>query len=613
MRQKLDFLLASQHGGYWRLANGRIQKWTTNHMQQDFGPYPWTNTLTNIVIASAACEDEQGNLVVGTLGNPAGQGIFWFDAEGKSTQISREQGLSSDEILSLTMDREGNLWVGTDGGGLNRVKRQAFDVLEASKGKTVQSVCADGQGGLWISYHGSTLHHWKEGAVREFDSADGLENCIVEAVFMDQDHQLRVGTVAGGLLGMRDNGFFPEPGFQSISHEVWAIHQDRKGRLWVGTQRTVWLTRMNEHVWKSLTMANGLSANVVRAIADDAEGNLWVGTEGGGLNCLRDGKITVFHKKDGLPSDDISSLYVDDEGVLWIGTSGSGLGRFYKGKWTRYTTSKGGLISNHIDYLIEDGQGFLWIGSNFGLMRVPKKELNDFAQGLTTTISCRSYGTTEGLPTSECTGGSQPAACRTQDGRLWFPTIKGLVSVNPAELKPNTNPPPVVIESVLIGDQLQNTNDFRAKLPDTVIIPPGTEHLEIRYTSLNLADPDSNKARFKYRMEEENEPPTAWTDAANNARVVPFRKLSPGKYRFQVTACNEDGVWNEQGATLDLLVQPLFWQTKWFRGAMAFCLLGLDHRRGPLLLHPTIATPTGRPAPATGARKGTPTHCARHP
>ncbi|HZQ48257.1 MAG TPA: two-component regulator propeller domain-containing protein, partial [Verrucomicrobiae bacterium] len=350
VRRQLDFLLASQHGGYWRLADGRIQKWAINQMQQDFGPYPWPNN----VIVSAACEDEQGNLIVGTSGNPAGEGVFWFDAEGKAAQISLEQGLSSDEILSLTMDREGSLWVGTDGGGLNRVKRKAFDVLEASKGKTVQSVCQDGQGGLWIGYSGSTLHHWRDGAVQEFGPTNGLAYRFVEAVFLDQDRQFRVGTggtsgaSSGGLLELQADNFRPEPGFQ-VSREVWAIYQDRKGRLWVGTQNGL-AYQTEDHVWKSLTTHDGLSANIIRAIADDADGNLWVGTEGGGLNCLRDGKITVFRKKDPLMSDDVSSLYADDDGVLWIGTTSSGLSRYYKGKWTRYTASKGGLISNHIDY-----------------------------------------------------------------------------------------------------------------------------------------------------------------------------------------------------------------------------------------------------------------------
>lgn len=569
VRQKLDFLLAGQHGGYWRLADGRIEKWAINQKVRDLGEYPWKDT----VIPSAACEDEQGNLIVGTggtAGNP-GEGVFWFDENGNVTRISREQGLSSDEILSLTMDREGCLWVGTDGGGLNRVKRQVFDVLAASKGQVVQSVCPDGQGGVWIGYNSTTVQHWKDDVVQEYGSTNGLTNCIVRAVLMGGDQQLRVGTYAGGLMELQDDYFLPVPAFQ-VSREVWALHKDRKGQLWAGTRNGL-AVRAEAGNWRLLTTRDGLSANVVKAIADDPDGNVWVGTDGGGLNCLRDGKITVYRKRDGIPGDDISTLYVDEDGALWVGTAGSGLGRFQNGKWTIYSTSKGGLISNTIEYLIEDKQGNLWIGSNFGLMRVAKKELNDFAQGLTKSLSIRTYGSPEGLPTSECTGGSQPAACRTVDGRLWFPTIKGLASVNPADLKSNTNPPPVVIESVRIEDRPATTNGFRVALPESVFVPPGTELLEIRYTSLNISDADASKARFKYRMEEEHETPGPWTDAGNT-RFVRYPKLPPGKYQFQVIASNEDGIWNRTGATLGFVVGPFFWQTKMFRAAMALVLLG---------------------------------------
>ena len=136
---RLNFLLASKRGGYWRLANGRIQKCNGDRVERDWGPYPWTNTLPIV----AACEDRDGNLVVGTYGD----GVYWFDAEGKATRISKEEGLSHNSVLSLTVDREGCLWVGTNGGGLNRVRRKLFDVLERSRGSVVQSVCEDGRGG----------------------------------------------------------------------------------------------------------------------------------------------------------------------------------------------------------------------------------------------------------------------------------------------------------------------------------------------------------------------------------------------------------------------------------------------------------------------------------
>ena len=145
---------------------------------------------------------------------------------------------------------------------------------------------------------------------------------------------------------------------------------------------------------------------------------------------------------------------MDRDGGLWVGT-GNGLGRFFAGQWSRFT-KKDGLTSDSINYLIEDGQDNLWIGSNDGLMRIARKSLASSAFDKTATIVCRAYGVGDGLPTIECTQGSQPAACRTRDGRLWFPTIRGLVSVDPAQLLPNTNVPPVAIESVMLDGKEQN-------------------------------------------------------------------------------------------------------------------------------------------------------------
>ena len=226
------------------------------------------------------------------------------------------------------------------------------------------------------------------------------------------------------------------------------------GALWVGTDAG--LACWDEREWRWFDRASGLTANEITAIADDSEGNLWIGTARGGLNRWRDGQFTSFPATNGLPCENITSLCVDRDGVLWVGT-GNGLGRFFAGHWSRFT-KKDGLTSDSINYLIEDGQDNLWIGSNHGLMRIARKSLASSGFDKTATIVCRVYGVGDGLPTSECTQGSQPAACRTRDGRLWFPTIRGLVSVDPARLLPNTNPPPVAIESVLLDGKEQNTN-----------------------------------------------------------------------------------------------------------------------------------------------------------
>src|SRR3989441_4109434 len=558
---KLDFLLASRGAGYWRLADRHVKKCRTHQVERDFGPYPWGSSAR----VSAACEDLEGNLVVGTLGD----GVWWYDADGQVSRLSTEQGLSSNYILALHVDRDDTLWVGTDAGGLNRVKRQVFDVLEESRGSTVRSVCEDDNGGLWIGFNAIGLNasgagYLKEGVLQRFGPGQGLLNSSVWAVFVDRKQRMWAGTL-DGLFQFR-NGRFQRTGPADMIHAVvLAIHQDHAGRLGLGTRGG--LVRWDEQEWKRFTTRDGLSNNEITAIADEAEGSLWIGTRGGGLNRLRDGQFTSFHQKDGLPSENISSLIVDEEGVLWIGTDGGGLARLQRGRWTRYTTREG-LISNRVGYLVEDGQSNLWIGSIAGLMRVPKKALNDFALGLTTFIPCHAYGKPDRLPTSECTLGSQPGACRTRDGKLWFPTIMGLVSVNPTQLHLNTNPPPVMIESVLIAGREQNTNNLRTGWLRTVTIPANQERLEIHYTSLNLANPDW--ARFRYRLADHE---TAWTEAGNS-RVARYSKLPPGHFRFQVTACNEDGVWNEAGSALAVVVLPPFWRTWWFLTATAVWLLG---------------------------------------
>ena len=576
---RLDFLLASKRGGYWRLANGRVQKCRGTAVERDYGAYLWTNTLPIV----AACEDLDGNLVVGTYGD----GVYWFDAAGKATRISKEEGLSHNSVLALTVDREGCLWVGTNGGGLNRVRRKLFAVLAPSRGSVVQSVCEDGQSGLWIGYTGNRVNHWSGGSTAQLyqiiPASPGLSVnpdtlLDVKSVFRGREQGAlggnwvwagTWGAVGPHLFQMEYGKFTPLVLPALPDKNVSAIFQDRAGRVWLGTQGG--LLRFDD--LRLFTTRDGLSADDVRAIAEDRDGSLWVGTKGGGLNRLHDGRFTWFTKTNGLPGNSISALEVDNDGVLWVATSG-GLARFQGGQWTRYT-KKAGLASNSLGYLLEDGRGYLWVGSNAGLMRLKKAELNAFAEANATEaksepISCRVYGEPDGLPASECSTGSQPGALRGRDGTLWFPTIQGLASLNPARVNLNTNPPPVVIESVLVAGEPQTPDTLRSAPPRAITIPPGKEGLEIRFASLNLADPD--KGRFRYILEGYETKPK---ERPGNVREVLYSKLPPGPYHFRVTACNEDDVWNPTGATLAIRVLPPFWRTWWFLSLTTAALLGM--------------------------------------
>jgi signal transduction histidine kinase/ligand-binding sensor domain-containing protein len=546
-------LIPSPAGGFWSIQYGRVQKWKANQRERDLGACPWRiNT-----IVTAAAEDDAGNLIVGTLG----EGVFWLDADGNWQRISTDQGLSSAFVLSLCLDREGNLWVGTDGEGLDRIKRKTFQTPAAHHSWAVQSISADQSGGLWTAFNAHGVSYWITNSVQDFGVS---RQQSAWAVLVDRQQRVWVGTRDEGLFQFQTNHFQPAADAEILGRQIFALFEGRRNWLWAGTLNG--LGRWNGEDWKIFTTPDGL---VARAIAEDAEGGLWIGTESRGLVYFQDGKFMPYQQTAaGLPGNDISCLYPDRDGVLWIGTAGHGLARFYKGKWTRYSTDHG-LASNSIDYIIEDDLGWLWIGSNAGLMRVLKQSLNDFAAGTVTVIRCRTYVETDGLPTRECSAGSQPAACRAPDGRLWFPTTKGLVSVNPADIKPNRRPPTVLIESVRAGGREQKTNRFSTAWSRSVVIPPSHEQLEIHYTALNFAAP--GEVQFKYRLEGHE---TAWTEAGET-RVAYYNKVPPGNYRFHVIACNEDGLWNEAGDILDVTVQPQFWQKWWFRTLVILGLTGI--------------------------------------
>jgi len=558
---RLDFVLASKGGGYWRLANGRIEKRTKDRAVpgQDLGIYPWSlRTPVN-----AVCEDKQGNLVVGT----GGEGIFWFLPGQAPVRINQQNsGLSHNTVLSLCCDREGNLWVGTDSGGLNRVKSQFFSVLPSSMGQVVKSVAEDRNGGIWIGYNGERIENYSSNGSRSFTNTQGLVNLFVRSVYQDRENRVWAGTFGGGLLRLENQLFLAAPGAAIIprDREVPVIFEDRKAQLWVGSASGV--VRSEGDRWRVFGPKEGLSPGTVRAVAEDKEGNLWVGTENG-LHRFRDEEFMRFGKTNGLPSDSISSLLVDPEGVLWVGTQ-SGLARKGSTNWISYANVFGEALGN-IAYLLDDGRGDLWIGSNTGLLRVNRNALRVFANGESDTVPFRTFGAADGLPTRECSQGSQPSACRTDDGTLWFATIRGLAHVNPAQLVINTNPPPVIIEAVSVDGVTQNAKTLRAPLPDSVIIPAGKESLEIRYTALNLSAPD--KSRFRYRLDRYE---TKWTEWSGETRVAHYSKLPPGEYRFQVIAANEDNIWNEVGSSLAIRVLPPFWRTWWFITLVSLLLLG---------------------------------------
>jgi hypothetical protein len=246
------------------------------------------------------------------------------------------------------------------------------------------------------------------------------------------------------------------------------------------------------------------------------------------------------------------------------------LWRWRDGELTHYTT-KQGLLDNRIVSITEDRAGNLWLGSSVGILRVTKKSIAAMDAGETTSLDCISFDVTEGLPPGGCMAGSQ-TILRGRDGRLWIAMSKGIVVVSPEKIRTNPVPPPVILESVLVDNGIvplpQRIHAQHCKTAGAtagewakLTTSPGRHTVEFRFTANSLAAPE--KVRFRYQLDGID---SGWRDSGAR-RFASYPALPPGNYRFRVIAANNDGLWNEAGATITFTIPVYFWQTRWFPAA----------------------------------------------
>ena len=561
-------------GDRWMLQNGQVKKYHGDLLVRDYGASPWTNSPVPARFlqpdgsyvqvpfdqnVTAATVDKEGNLVVGT----PGYGIYWFGPDGTSHHITVREGLSHDFILSLCSDQEGSIWVGTDTGGIDRLRRRVFQSPAGLAEGAAQSISEDAQGGLWTTFTFRGLAYYLTNTIQTFTIDPGLH---ASAVLADRDGNVWAGTSGEGAQGLfrLDAGRFqPVSGAGVAGAQIHALFQGRDGKLWVGGQNG--LGCFDGEQWSLFDQRTGLPPGAVRAVAEDAAGNLWVASGNGALSVFTAGRFVPAD----VPLQDISCLLAGADGVLWAGTSGHGLLWRAGGRW-QHCSSFNGLAADDIGYLVEDEATNLWIGTYEGLVRVAERSLFDSAADPAKKVSGRIF------LTRECSSGIQPAAIQAHDGKLWFPTVQGVVTVAPAELTANPRPPPVVIESIAVDGVPQEPSALSSVWPESITLAAEAEQLAIHFTSLNFSAPKNAQSgvRFRWRLGKGDQS-GGWTEVAGGERVAHFNRLSPGEYHFQVKACNEDGFWNEAGAALTIQVLPPFWQTRPFIATVALVLLGL--------------------------------------
>ncbi|RME77866.1 MAG: histidine kinase [Chloroflexi bacterium] len=557
-----------------------LQSETFTHYRHN----PADPTSLNDNIINAIYEDRNGNLWIGT--RRGGLSLFNRQTEAFTSfehnpYISNS--LSHNDVRWIMEDRSGVLWIGTRGGGVNRLipTAQQFDFIGYTPNSTgdglnnseVRAIYQAPDGILWIGTKGGGLNRYQPVYSRfTYYTAQnaGLTSNDVYAILPAAGGRLWLGLSGGGL-----NLFDPQAGKviaayrhqpdnpnSLSSDDINSLHLDRQGYLWIGTKGGG-LNRLDPQTGQftryqaNLADPHSLGNNDVYGLYEDEAGYLWVCTYGGGLNRLdpQTGQFTRFtfdpNQPASLSNNDVYSIVPDpkDSRILWIGTGNGGLNRLDRttGEFTRYGEAEG-LPSPVVYGILPDRRGNLWLSTGKGLTRFSPS-----------TGQFVTYDSSDGLERVIFVEG---AYHQSQDGKLFFGGTNGLIHFLPDDIQDNTVPPPVVITRLTRPGQAA-VHFTLADLQRPLVLSYRDDVLTFEFAALDYTNPAKN--RYAYMLEGFDRD---WVDAGNR-RFATYTNLDPGEYTLRVKAANNSGVWNESGVSLKLVIQPPFWETWWFRLAVA--------------------------------------------
>lgn len=505
----------------------------------------------SVVNSNKLLMDRDGALWIGT----DGVGLLHVK-EGRADSFSTATGLTGDIACSLFEDREGNVWFASEK-GLDRFRRLSVDTLWVRKGphsEISKSVLASADGSMWVAASAG-ITRWANGQFRYYGAEEGLPATGGQALFEDSRGRLWVSSY-GGLAYFDRGRFFPVAG--QPGNDVISIAGDASN-LWLAGPGD--LARFqNDQLVEKITWSSLGYQHRGSLLAEG--GGVWLGiaTEGGVLY-LENGKVRErYSSADGLGAGHVASLRLDRDGSLWAATH-SGLSRIKDGR-VHTLNLDNGLPCDGIHWSIEDDRRHLWLYTTCGLVRIARDDLEAWIADQTHVVDTKRWGPADGVPIRAVSPYYSPPVAKAADGKLWFVSGEGIQVFDPDRLSFNRIPPPVYVETVIADRKpYPVANGMR--------LPALARDVTIEFTALSLVD--SQSLQFRYRLEGHDRD---WQDAGDRRQAF-YSNLGPGKFRFRVKAANNNGVWNEEGAQLEFSIMPAWYQTFWFRMGLALLLLGV--------------------------------------
>ena len=509
--------------------------------------------------------DRDGGLWIGTHD----RGLIHIH-NGRTDTFRKTDGLSGDIACSLFEDHEGNVWFASSH-GLDRFRELPVTTISAKQGLSsdaAHSILAAADGSVWVATDDG-LTRWKNnGEITVFRKASGLPDDVVQSLFEDGRGRIWAST-RHGLAYFKD-GRFVAANIALPSTEVSSITGDASGNLWLSGNRALSHIRdfrlVENFPWSTLGRQQQ-----AKVLVDRKRGGVWLAFwADGGVFYFKDGQIRAsYTPAEGLGKGKVAGIQLDRDGALWAAIQdGGGLSRIKDGRIATLTITNG-LPCDTIHWSIEADDRALWLYTVCGLVRISRSEVEAWIANSKHRVETTLWDAADGVALrSTSPSYYNPPVAMSTDGRLWFQADEGIQVVDPHHLPFNKVPPPVHVERIIA-----NHKSYWQNMPGAAIsnvhLPPRIRDLTIDYTALSLVAPE--KIHFKYKLEGQDQD---WREVVND-REAQYSNLPPRQYRFRVIACNNSGVWNEAGDSLEFSIDPAYYQTNWFRTLCAAVFLAL--------------------------------------